>query len=105
MLLTARQVQKITKPLQQGTGGMNLKMSATQLKENMQKVGGFLPMFAGLAARAIPMIAKTVLPALGIGALSGWNCGRIQSRRFGFVLEAWRVHMRLHSETQWGGPP
>ena len=28
-------------------------------------------LLAGLAARALPMIAKTVLPALGVGALSG----------------------------------
>ena len=71
MLLTARQVQKITKLLQKGTGGMHLEMSASQLKENVQKVGGFLPMLAGLAMRALPLVAKTVLPALGIGALSG----------------------------------
>lgn len=71
MLLTTRQIQKITKLLQKGSGGMNLELSATQLKENMQKVGGFLPMLAGLAMRALPMVAKTILPALGVGALSG----------------------------------
>ncbi|CAG2185266.1 DPH6 [Mytilus edulis] len=71
MWLTTRQVQKIAKLLQKGTGGMVLELSATQLKENMQKVGGFLPMLAGLAMRALPMLAKTILPALGVGALSG----------------------------------
>ena len=71
MLLTSRQVQKITKLLQKGTGGMNLEMSVAQLKENMKKEGGFLPMLAGLAMRALPMVAKTILPALGVGALSG----------------------------------
>ena len=71
MLLTSRQVQKITKLLQQGTGGMNLEMSAAQLKENMKKEGGFLPMLADLAMRALPMVAKTILPALGVDALGG----------------------------------
>lgn len=71
MMLTTQQIQKISKLLQKGTGGMTLRMSTSQLKANVQKVGGFLPMLAGLAARALPMIAKTVLPALGIGALSG----------------------------------
>ena len=71
MMLTSRQIQKITKLLQKGSGGMNLEMSATQIKENMQKEGGFLPMLAGLAMRSLPMVAKTILPALGVGALSG----------------------------------
>ena len=71
MLLTTRQIQKITKLLQKGSGGMNLELSVTQLKENMQKVGGFLPMLAGLAMRALPMVAKTILPALAIPLASG----------------------------------
>ncbi|CAC5382149.1 unnamed protein product [Mytilus coruscus] len=71
MLLTSRQIQKIAKLLQKGTGDMVLELSTTQLKENMQKVGGFLPMLAGLAMRTLPMLAKTILPALGVGALSG----------------------------------
>jgi len=71
MMLTNRQIQKIAKLLQKGTGGMTLELSMAQMKENMQKVGGFLPMLAGLAARALPMLAKTVLSALSMGALSG----------------------------------
>ena len=46
-------------------------MSKKQLKYNLKVEGGFLGLLAGLAARALPMIAKTVLPALGVGALSG----------------------------------
>ena len=46
-------------------------MSSKQLKHNKKIEGGFLGLLAGLAARALPMIAKTVLPALGVGALSG----------------------------------
>ena len=59
MLLRARQVQTITKLLQQGSGGMDLV-----IKENMQKVEDFLPMLAELAMRTLPMVTETVLPAL-----------------------------------------
>jgi len=37
----------------------------------MKVRGGFLPLLAGLASQAIPFLTGTVLPALGIGALSG----------------------------------
>jgi len=45
-------------------------MWKTQLTRNIKIEGGFLSLLAGLASRAIPFIAKTVLPALGVGALS-----------------------------------
>ncbi|CAG2242659.1 unnamed protein product [Mytilus edulis] len=61
-------VQTITNLLQNGTGSINLELSATQMQENMQNVGGFLFV---LATRALPMIANTILPALGVGTLSG----------------------------------
>ena len=47
--------------------GMTIKMSRRQLAHNMKIEGGFLPMLAGL----IPFLTGTVLPALGVGALSG----------------------------------
>ena len=50
---------------------MNLEMSAAQLKENMKKKGGFLPLFAGLASSALRILEKNVLPVLGVGSLSG----------------------------------
>ena len=43
------------------------KMSKTQLAYNMKIEGGFLPMLAGL----IRFLTGTVLPALGVGGLSG----------------------------------
>ena len=46
---------------------MTIKMSKTQLAYNMIIEGGFLPMLAGL----IPLLTGTVLPALGVGVLSG----------------------------------
>ena len=47
--------------------GMTVKMSKAQLPNNMKMEGGFLPALAGL----IPFITGTILPALGVGALSG----------------------------------
>ena len=46
-------------------------MSDRQVKYNTKVQGDFLGMLAGLATRVLPMIAKTVLPVLGIGAVSG----------------------------------
>ena len=46
-------------------------MSSKQLKHKKKIEGGFPCLLAGLAVRALPMIAKTVLPALSVGTLSG----------------------------------
>ena len=53
-------------------------MSSSQLKHNRKIEGGFLRLLAGLAARALPMIAKTVLPALRVGALNGLASSGVQ---------------------------
>ena len=53
-------------------------MSKKQLKHNLKVEGGFLGLLAGLAARALPMLARTVLPALGVGALSGLASSGVQ---------------------------
>ena len=53
-------------------------MSSKQLKHNTKIEGGFLGLLPELAARALPMIAKTVLPALGVGALSGLASSGVQ---------------------------
>jgi len=45
-------------------------MSKTQIKHNLKFTGGFLPLLAGLGAKAIPIVTSTVLPALATGALS-----------------------------------
>ena len=78
---------------------MNWELSTTQMKENMQKVGGFLPMLAGLAMRALPMIAKDYSTSLGCWSLErfGW-CSRQQGLKVWIVNETW--WMRLHSESQ-----
>ena len=46
-------------------------MRSKQLEHNTKIEGGFLGHLVGLASIALPMIAKTVLLALGVGALSG----------------------------------
>ena len=47
--------------------GMTIKILKTQLAYNMKIEGGFLPALAGF----FQFLTGTVLPALGVGALSG----------------------------------
>jgi len=51
--------------------GATIKMSKRQVVHNMKIEGGFLGFLAGLAAKAMPLLAKTVLPTSATGALSG----------------------------------
>ena len=67
LAVTESQAKKLAKAYENKKGKMSLK----QLKHNMKVEGGFLGLLARLAARALPVSAKTVLPALGVGALSG----------------------------------
>ena len=55
---------------------MAINLSKTQLAHNMKIEGGFLPLLAGL----IPFLTRTVLPASGIGALSGLASTVVQKR-------------------------
>ena len=68
--VTNSQAKKLAKAHENGKG-ITIKMSSNQLKHNTKIEGGFLGLLAGLAARALPMLAKTVLRTLGVGALSG----------------------------------
>ena len=77
LALTKSQVTKIAKAYQGGKG-TTIKMSKSQLAHNKKVEGGFLGMLASLAARALPMLAKTVLPALGVGALTGLASSGVQ---------------------------
>jgi len=67
--VTQSQLSRLKKAHETGKG-VTIKMSKTQVARNMKIEGGILSLLAGLASRAIPFIAKTVLPALGVGALS-----------------------------------
>ena len=71
------QAKKLAKAYENGKG-IKIRMTSKQLKHNMKIEGGFLGLLAGLAARALPMIAKTVLPVLGVGALSGLASSGVQ---------------------------
>ena len=70
LAVSSLQAKKLAKAYENGKG-ITIRMSSKQLKHNTKIEGGFLGLLAGLAARAVPVLAKTVLPALGVGALSG----------------------------------
>ena len=75
--VTNPQAKKVAKAHENGKG-ITIRMTSKQLKHNTKIEGGFLGLLAILAARALPMIAKTVLPALGVGALSGLASSGVQ---------------------------
>ena len=64
--LTKSQLDRLVEAYEEKKG-MIIRMSKTQLAHNMKIEGEFLPALAGL----IPFLTGTVLPALGVGALSG----------------------------------
>ena len=77
LAITESQAKKLAKANEDGKG-ITIRMTSKQLKHNMKVEGGFLGLLAGLAAKALPMLAKTVLPALGVGALSGLASSGVQ---------------------------
>ena len=77
LAVTESQAKKLAKAYENGKG-TTIRMSSRQLKHNTKVEGGFLGFLAGLAARALPVLAKTVLPALGVGALSGLTSTGVQ---------------------------
>ena len=71
MLLTQAQINSIQKAITQNNG-VTLKLSGKQIKANLRVEGGFLPaLLAFLAETALPALTSTILPALGVGALTG----------------------------------
>ena len=72
--LTKSQVDRLVKAYEEKKG-MTIRMSKTQLAHNM-KIEGFLPALAGL----ITFLTGTVLPALGVGALSGLASTGVQKQ-------------------------
>ena len=77
LAVTISQANSLAKAHEYGKG-ITIRMTSKQLKHNMKTEGGFLGLLAGLAARALPMIAKSVIPALGVGALSGLASSGVQ---------------------------
>ena len=72
--LTKSQVDRLVEAYEEKKG-MTIKMSKTQLARNLKIEGGFLPVLAGF----IPFLTGTVLPALGVGALSGLASTGVQN--------------------------
>jgi len=68
LALANAQVNRMAKAYENGKG-ITIKMSKRQVVHNMNIEGGFLGMLAGLAAKALPFLAKTILPMLATGAL------------------------------------
>ena len=60
--VTNSQAKKLAKAHENGKG-ITIRMTSKQLKHNMKIQGGFPGLLVGLAARALPMIAKTLLSA------------------------------------------
>ena len=77
LAVTNSQAKKLAKAHENGKGIM-IRMTSKQLKRNTKIEGGFFGLLAGLAARALPMIAKTILPTLGVGAFSGLASSGVQ---------------------------
>jgi len=68
--VTQSQLNRLKKAHEAGKG-VTIIMSKSQVAHNMKIQGGFLPLLGGLASQALPFLTGTVLPALGVGALSG----------------------------------
>jgi len=66
--VTQSQLSLLKKAHQAGKG-VTIKMSKSA--HNLKVQGKFLPRLAGLASQARPFLTGTVLPSLGVGALSG----------------------------------
>ena len=72
--LTKSQIDRLVEAYEEKKG-MTIGMSNTQLAHNMKIEGGFVSALAGL----IPFLTGTVLPALGVGALSELASTRVQN--------------------------
>ena len=77
LAVTGSKAKKLAKA-HENRKGITIRMSLSQLKHNRKIEGGFLGLLAGLAARALPFVAKIVLLALGVGALSGLASSGVQ---------------------------
>ena len=98
LALTKAQTLRLQKALATDKS-ITIKMSKTQVRKNLQVDGGFLGMFAGLAARALPFLAKSILPALGIGALTGVaNAGVSKALGNGLYLKKGGNTMRVETD-------
>ena len=70
LALTNSQVNRMTTAYDNGKG-ITIKMSRRHVVHSIKIEGRILGFLAGLAAKALPFMAKTVLSTLATGALSG----------------------------------
>ena len=82
--ITKSQLDRLVKAYEEKKG-MTIKMPRTQLAYNMKREGGFLPALAGL----IPFLTGTVLPALGVRALSGLASTGVQKLIGNELYQCW----------------
>ena len=75
--LTKTQINKLTKA-QLAKKGATITLGKSQINHNAKVEGGFLGALLGIATRILPAIAKTVLSALDVGALSGLVIAGVQ---------------------------
>ena len=73
--LTKSQVDRLVEAYEEKKG-LKIRMSKMQLAHNAKIEGRFLPALAGL----IPFLTGTVLPDLGVGALSGLASSGVQKQ-------------------------
>src|SRR6218665_3055977 len=69
LALTRAQINKMAKAYRGGTG-ITIKMSKSQLHDNMKVEGGFLPALLPLLATGGKFLLSNVLPSLATGALT-----------------------------------
>ena len=75
LAVTKSQAKNLTKAYEDGKG-ITIRMTSKQLKHNMKTEGGFLGLLAGLASRALPVIAKNRFTCV-----RGWCTFRISITR------------------------
>jgi len=96
LALTQTQVNRLQKALEQNKG-VTIRTSKTQIKHNLKIRKGILPLLALLAAKAIPILMGTLLPALTTGALSGLSStGTNKLLVFGLYLKKEEVFTRWY---------
>ena len=107
--VTQSQLNRLKKAHQAGKG-VTIKMSKSQVAHNMKVQGEFLPLLASLASQALPFLTGTVLPALGVGTLSGLASTGVQKlvgnglhiKKGGCVCEVETDGRRLYLEPTTG---
>ena len=70
LLLTKGQIMKLEKAKMMQRSSKVIRLSRRQIQANLSHTGGFLPMLLGLAAKALPTLAKGLATGLITGAVS-----------------------------------